>query len=78
MRLYAQSVISKHQALDDALVKDKARSKHWEREVKAGAGKTASPERERDKAKEEAQLAQLDSVTVGDVKALVEDKLARV
>ena len=41
-------------------------------------GKIASAERERDEAKEEAQLAQLAAVVAGDVKALVEDKLARV
>ena len=78
MRLYAQSVVSKHQALDEALVKAKARSKHWEREAKASVGKTVSAERERDEAKEEVQLAQLAAVTTGDTKALVEDKLARV
>ena len=78
LRLYAQSVISKHQALDDALVKAKARFKHWEWEAKAGVGKTASLERKRDEAKEEVQLALLAAVTTGDVKALAEDKLARV
>ena len=40
--LYVQSVVSKNQALDDALVKSKARSKHWEREAKAIVGKAAS------------------------------------
>ena len=78
MRLYAQSVVSKHQALDDALVKAKARFKYWERDAKVGVGKTASAERERDEAKEKARLAQLVAITVGGVKALVEDKLARV
>ena len=78
LRLYAQSVFSKHQALDDALVKAKARSKHWEREAKADAGKTWSAKRERDKAKEEAQFARLVAVVAGDVKALAEDKLAKV
>ena len=37
LRLYAQSTVSKHQALDASLVKAKARSKHWEREAKASA-----------------------------------------
>ena len=41
-------------------------------------GKTASAERERDEAKEKARLAQLVAIAAGDVKALVEDKLARV
>ena len=54
LRLYAQSVVSNHQALDNALVKAKALSKHWEHEAKAGAGKDGSVEKERDEAKEEA------------------------
>ena len=54
LRLYAQLTISRHQALDDSLVKAKARSKHWEREAKASVGKIASVEMERDEAKEEA------------------------
>ena len=78
MRLYAQLTVSKHHALDDALLKAKARSKHWEREAKVGAEKTASAERERDEAKEEAQPVQLAAIAVGDVKALAEDELARV
>ena len=46
--------------------------------TKASAGKTWSAERERDEAKEEVHLARLAVVEVGDVKALEEDKLARV
>ena len=60
--MYAQSAVSKHQALDDTLVKDKARSKHWEGEAKAGARKIASAEKERDEAKEEAHDARLATV----------------
>ena len=78
LQLYAQSAISKHQALDDTMVNAKARSRHWEREVKVGAGKTARVERERDEAKGKAQLARLAAVTASDAKALAEDKLARV
>ena len=40
--------------LDDALVKAKATSKHWEWETKVGARKTGSAKRERDEAKEKA------------------------
>ena len=54
LRLYAQSTISKHQALDEAMVKAKSRSKHWDQEANASTGKTASVERERDEAKEES------------------------
>ena len=70
--------ISKHQALDDTLVKAKDRSKHWEREAKADAGKTTSAEKKRDEAKEEVQHAWLAAVEKGDTKALEDDKLARV
>ena len=52
LRLYAQSVVAKHQALDDVLVKAKGRSKHWEHE-EASVGNAASVEKERDEAKEE-------------------------
>ena len=78
LRLYAQLAISKHQALDDSLVKAKARSKHWEREAKARAGKIVSAEKEKNEAKEEAQHTQLAAIAAGDAKALTEDKLATV
>ena len=52
VQLYAQSVVSKHQALDDGLVKAKARSKHWEREAKKGTERVTRAERGRDEAKE--------------------------
>ena len=78
LRLYAQSIVSKHHALDDAVVKTKARSKHWEQEAKAGGEKIASAENERDEAKEEAQLARIVAATIGDEKALAEDNLTRV
>ena len=39
LRLYAQSTVSKHQALGASLAKAKSRSKDWEREAKAGAKK---------------------------------------
>ena len=52
--LYAQSAISKHYALDDALVKAKAKSKHWEWEAKVGAKKIVGVKKERNETKEEA------------------------
>ena len=78
LRLYAQSAISKHQALDEALGKAKAWSKHWERKAKASIGKAVSVEKERDKAKEEVQVVELAAVAAGDAKALVDDKLVKV
>ena len=78
LRLYAQSVITKHQALDTSLSKAKSRSKHWDREAKAGAEKIAGAEKERDEAKEEAQVSRLAAVAMGDAKARAKDDLARV
>ena len=49
--LYAQSAISKHQALDACLAQAKSRSKHWEQEAKAGVEKIAGVDKERDEAK---------------------------
>ena len=77
LRLYAQLAVSKHHALDDALVKAKAKSKHWMREAKAGA-KIVSAKKEGDEAKEEAQLARIVAVAMGDAKVRVEDDLDRV
>ena len=54
LRLYAQSTVSKHQALDASLTKAKSRSKHWEREAKASVEKTTGAEKVRDEAKNEA------------------------
>ena len=60
------------------MAKAKSRSKHYEREAKAGVEKIAGVEKERDEAKEQAQVARLDAVIVGDSKARAEDGLARV
>ena len=78
LQLYAKSAISKHHTLDNALVKAKARSKHWEWEAKAGVETTTSVLKERDEAKKEAQIARLVTVATGDAKERVEDDLARV
>ena len=51
LQLYAKSTTSKHQTLDDALVKAKTRTKHWEREAKGGVGKFARADKGRDEAK---------------------------
>ena len=37
LQLYAQSFVSKHQALDASLPKAESKSKYWKREAKAGA-----------------------------------------
>ena len=76
LRLYAQSVVSKHQALDASLAKAKSRSKHGE--AKTGVEKVVGAEKERDEAKEEAQVAQLAVVATGDTKARAEGDMSRV
>ena len=64
--------------MDASLAKAKSRFKHWEREAKAGAEKIAGAEKERDEAKEEAQVARLSAVTAGNAKARAEGDLVRV
>ena len=77
LRLYTQSVISKHQGLDASLAKAESRSKHWEREAKAGAKKIRRAEKEREEARHEAKVAQLVVIAAGEAKARVEDDLVR-
>ena len=60
------------------MAKAKSRSKHWEREAKASAEKIYLAEKERDEAKQEAKMALLAVIAVGDAKARVEDDQARV
>ena len=60
LRLYAGSATSKHRALEETLSKVKSWSKHWEWKAKEGTEgmeKTAGAKKERDEAKEEAQIA---------------------
>ena len=52
LQRYAQSASSKHHALEDALDKTKARSKHWEQKAKESIVRIAGAEKERDEAKE--------------------------
>ena len=54
LRRYAQSTVSKHNALDDALGKAKAKSRYWEQKAKEGTERAMGEENERDEAKEEA------------------------
>ena len=75
---YAQSGASKHHALEDSIDKTKARSKHWEQKAKEGIERITDAEKERDEAKEEAQIARLAAITASDAKAWAEDELARV
>ena len=74
LRHYAQSTVSKHNSLDDALGKARAKSRYWERKAKEGTEGAVGAEKERGEAKEEAQIARLTT----DEKARVEDDLARV
>ena len=78
LRLYARSFASKHHALEDSLGKAKAKSKHWERKAKVVIERAIATEKERDEAKEEAQVAWLVAVATSDVKAQAKDEMARV
>ena len=60
------------------MAKVKSKSKHWEREAKAGVEKVERAEKERDEAKQEAKVACLTVVAAVDAKARVEDDLNRV
>ena len=51
LRLYAQSAVSKHHALNAFLAKAESKLKHWKQEAKAGAEKIERVEKERDEAK---------------------------
>ena len=63
--------------MDASLAKAKSKSKHWEREAKDDAEKIERAEKERDEAKQEAKVARLMAVAMGDAKARVEDDLTR-
>ena len=78
LRLYAGSTTSKHWTLEESLSKAKSWSRHWERKTKEGIEKTVGAKKERDEAKEEAQVVRLTSVAAGDAKAKAEGDLARV
>ena len=76
--LYAQSAVSKHQALDASLTKAESKSKHWKREAKADAEKIERAEKERDEAKQEAKVSRLAAVAAGEAKARSNDDLTKV
>ena len=78
LRLYVGFATSKHWALEESLSKAKYWSRHWKGKAKEGTEKTVGAEKERDKAKKEAQVARLVTVAAGDSKAKAEGDLARV
>ena len=75
--LYAQSVVSKHHALDASLAKTKSKSKHWEREAKVNVENIERLEKERGEAKQEAKVAHVTAVTTGDAKARAKNDLTK-
>ena len=77
LQLYAQSAVSKHQALDASLAKAESKSKHWKREAKAGAEKIKQEEKERNEVKQEAKVARLAAIAAGEAKARAKDDLTR-
>ena len=59
--------------LEESLDKAKSQSKHLEWKAREGMKKMKGAEEERDRAKEEAQVARLVAVAAGDVKAWVKE-----
>ena len=54
LRCYVVSTVSKHNSLDNALGKAKAKSRYWEQKAKEGTDRAMRAEKERDEAKEES------------------------
>ena len=78
LRLYTQSVVSKHHALEASLAKAKSKLKRLKQEAKDGTEKIERVEKERDKAKKEAKVARLAAMATSKAKVRVEDNLAWV
>ena len=78
LRLYSQSPVCKHRALEASLAKAESKSQHWKQEVKANAEKIARAEKERDEAKQEAKVASKTVLIAGKTKARAEDDLTMV
>ena len=74
LQLYAQSAVSRPQALDASLAKAESKSKHWKQEAKASAEKIEWAKKEIGEAKKEAKVARL---AAGEAKARAEDDLIR-
>ena len=72
------STVSKHNSLDDALGKAKAKFRYWEQKAKEGTDRAMSAKKERDEAKEESRIARLATVVASDARAQAEDDMARV
>ena len=77
LRRYAQFVVSKHNTLDDALGKARAKSRYWEQKAKECMERATVVENERNEAKEEVVVARAAPITTRDVKARVDKDLAR-
>ena len=78
LRLYAQLIASKHQALEEGLGKERSKVENWERKAKEGTKRATRVEKERDEAKEEAKVTRLAAIIAGDAKARVEGDLVKV
>ena len=75
LRLYAKVAAFEPRTLEESLGKAQSRSRHWERKAKEGSKKTMGAEKERDEAKEEAQVARLATVAEGDARACLGSKM---
>ena len=60
------------------MAKAKSKAKHWKQEAKVGEENIEWVEKERDEAKQEAKVARLATIVVGEAKEREEDDLARM
>ena len=77
-RLYAQSIVSDHKALSAPLAEAESSSRCWENEARGSIERMARVEAERDAARHDALMANMDADAARKAKAKVESKLARV
>ena len=78
LRLYVQSGLFARESLDTSLQEAQLTTRRWELEAKEAADKEAQVEAERDAARHETVMAQLETEATGSAWAQVELELSRV
>ena len=64
--------------MDASLAKVESEAKYWKQEAQADVEKIEQEKKKRDEAKQEAKVACLAAMTVGEAKARAEDDLAKM
>ena len=72
LRLYAQSVVSAQKVLSASLMDAESSSRRWEPEAKEAVERAAQAEAERDAARHEVSMAQLEAEATRSAQAEVE------